>query len=261
MSTTPAITSATHALDLLDGALAYLSAADPTQLPTVIQAQCLTALERADASTTAARAAILAAFTAGQGHHEDADYSPRSWLMHRTRVTRATATDHTGWAGRTRTHPRILAALAAGDISKSYARTICLWTDRLPGDCRDNADAILVAAALGGLGLRDLAELAAEMEAQSRPPDEDGPRVEDRAVRLETTFEGAAVMSGDLTPECAAVVTAVLEALSAPAARTMSARTPSGITMLSRTRCGGWSRPGCCPSGPGSRSRSGPISP
>jgi hypothetical protein len=48
------------------------------------------------------------------------------------------------------------------------------------------------------------------------PPDEDGPRFEDRAVKLETTFGGAGVMTGDLTPECAAVVTAVLDALSAP---------------------------------------------
>jgi hypothetical protein len=36
-------------------------------------------------------------------------------------------------------------------------------------------------------------------------------------VRVETTFEGAGIISGDLTPECAAVVTAVLDALSAPA--------------------------------------------
>jgi Domain of unknown function (DUF222) len=35
-------------------------------------------------------------------------------------------------------------------------------------------------------------------------------------VRVETTFAGAGVMTGDLTPECAAVVTAVLAALSAP---------------------------------------------
>ncbi len=216
MSTTPAITSTTEALDLLDGALAYLTAADPTQLPAVIQARCLTARERADARATAARASILAAFTAGQGHHADGDYSPRSWLVHRTRVTRAAAAGHTGWARRTRTHPRVLAALAAGDISVSWARTICGWTDRLPGDCRDNADAILAGAAAGGLGLRDLAGLAAEMDAQSRPPDQDGPRFGDRAVRLETTFGGAGVLHADLTPECAAVLTAVLDALSAP---------------------------------------------
>ena len=33
---------------------------------------------------------------------------------------------------------------------------------------------------------------------------------------METTFAGAGVISGDLTPECAAIVTAVLDALSAP---------------------------------------------
>ena len=38
-----------------------------------------------------------------------------------------------------------------------------------------------------------------------------------RAVRLETTFQGAGVLNGDLTPECAAVVGKVLDALSAPA--------------------------------------------
>ena len=36
-------------------------------------------------------------------------------------------------------------------------------------------------------------------------------------MRLVTTFQGAGVLTGDLTPECAAVVTAVLDALSAPA--------------------------------------------
>jgi hypothetical protein len=70
------------------------------------------------------------------------------------------------------------------------------------------------------MDLRDLAGLAAEMYERSRPdlPDEDPARAfEDRAVRLETTFQGAGVLNGDLTSECAAVVGAVLDALSAPA--------------------------------------------
>jgi len=203
---------------MLTSALSYLAAAPATQMPAEVQAQALVTLEQADARTTAARAAILAAFTATQGYRDDGDYSPRSWLIHRTRVTKVTAGDHAGWSRRTRTHPRILAALAAADLSKSYARTICAWTGRLPEDCRDNADAILVSAAKMGMELADLAALAAEIEARSRPDtaDEDGPRFEDRAVTLETTFGGAGVMTGDLTPECAAVVTAVLDALSAP---------------------------------------------
>ncbi len=66
--------------------------------------------------------------------------------------------------------------------------------------------------------MRGLAELAAEMLARAEPgkPDQDA-AFEDRAVRLETTFEGAGVLTGELTPECAAVVNAVLDALSAPA--------------------------------------------
>jgi Domain of unknown function (DUF222) len=40
---------------------------------------------------------------------------------------------------------------------------------------------------------------------------------DDRAVRLITTFQGAGVLSGDLTPGCAGAVAAVLDALSAPA--------------------------------------------
>jgi len=104
-------------------------------------------------------------------------------------------------------------------MSESVARTICQWTDKLPEDCRDAADEILIAAAKAGMDLRDLAELAAEIYQRSLPDPDGDPDdgFEDRAVNLETTFQGAGVLHGDLTPECAAVVTAVLDALSAPA--------------------------------------------
>jgi Domain of unknown function (DUF222) len=107
-----------------------------------------------------------------------------------------------------------------GAISESFARTLCQWSDKLPDDCRDAADTILVGAARSGTDLRDLAELAGEMDARSRPdtPDSDpGGEFDDRSLRLETTFGGAGVLNGDLTGECAAVVTEVLDALSAPA--------------------------------------------
>ncbi len=100
------------------------------------------------------------------------------------------------------------------------ARTICQWTDKLPEDCRLAADAILVTAARAGMSLRDLAELAAEMYARSLPDppdDEQDETFEDRAVRLETTFDGAGVLTGDLAPECAELVRSVLDALAGPA--------------------------------------------
>jgi hypothetical protein len=55
--------------------LGYLAAADPGQLPAATQAECLRELERDDAGLTAARASVLAGFTAGQGYADDADYS------------------------------------------------------------------------------------------------------------------------------------------------------------------------------------------
>ena len=170
--------------------------------------------------STAARASLLAAFTSAQGYTADADYSPRAWLIHKTRVTKGTAVAYTAWARRAAAHPQVAAVLAEGEMSESFARTICAWTEKLPQDCRPAADAILLMAARAGADLRDLAGLAAEIYARSLPEDPGQDRdeaFEDRSVKLETTFDGAGVLSGDLTPECAAVVRAVLDALSAPA--------------------------------------------
>jgi hypothetical protein len=220
VGTTPVFASVGEAMDMARAALGYLAAADATQLAVETQAECLRGLERTDAISTAARASFLASFTAGQGYSADADYSARAWLMHRTRISKYAAASHTAWAKRAATHPRVVAALAAEDLSESYGRTICQWTDKLPEDCREAADAILLSAARAGMDLRDLAALFAEMYERSRAdlPDEDPARAfEDRGVRLETTFQGAGVLNGDLTPECAAVVGAVLDALSAPA--------------------------------------------
>ena len=183
---------------------------------------------------TAARTSILAAFTSGQGYAADADYSPRAWLIHKTRITRGTAVGYTAWVRRAAAHPEIAAALAAGTISESVARTICGWTGKLPQECREDADAILLGAALGGADVADLAGLAGEIYARSLPRDKikdgdgdaeegqegDGEEDEafaDRCVRVETTFGGAGVLTGDLSPECASIVGTVLDALSAPA--------------------------------------------
>jgi Domain of unknown function (DUF222) len=220
MSTAPAFASVTEAMDMARAALGYLAAADAASLAAQTQAECLRGLEQTDAISTAARARFLAAFTAGQGYSEDADYSARAWLMHRTGITRGAAASHTAWAKRAGTHPRVVAALAAEDLSESYGRVICQWTDKLPEKYREESDELLVTAAAAGLELRDLGALFAEMYEQARGdlPDEDPARgFADRGVRLATTFQGAGVMTGDLTPECATVVGAVLEALSAPA--------------------------------------------
>jgi len=224
VSTVTAPASASEAMDMVRAGLAFLAAVDATAMAAEEQARYLRGLEQAAAVTTAARTSILCAFTAAQGYCADGAYSPRAWLMHQIGITRGAAAEYTAWVRRAATHPQVAAALAAEKISESFARTICSWTDKLPGDCRDTADEILLAAALSGLGLRDLAGLAGEIYARSPAVDDsddgDGDKdeaFEDRAVKLATTFGGAGVLAGDLTPQCAEVVRAVLDALSAPA--------------------------------------------
>jgi hypothetical protein len=219
MGPVPAFASSAQAAEAVLAGLGHLAAVDPAQLMVGEQARLLQVLEQAHAKETAARTGLLKAFTAGQGYHEDGDYGARSWLMNRTGVTKGAAGGHIAWVRRAAAHPRVAAALAAGDITESGGRQICQWTDQLPDDCQDAADAILVGAALSGAPLDELARLAGEIYARSKPPDPDDrpDGFDDRSVRLETTFEGAGVIGGDLTPECAALVTAVLDALSAPA--------------------------------------------
>jgi hypothetical protein len=220
MTLTPVFSSAAEAAELARAGLRYLAAADPTQLTAAEQAECLHDLERITAVTTAARANVLGGFTAGKGYCDDGAYSPRAWLIHQTRITKGAATAHTAWSRRARAHPRILTAMATEEMSESCARTLCGWTDQLPEDCRGTADEILAGAARRGMALRDLAALAAEIQSRAPRPDpgddDPGKIFEDRAIRLETTFAGAGVLSGDLTPECTAVLTAVLDALSGP---------------------------------------------
>ncbi|HEY6296165.1 MAG TPA: DUF222 domain-containing protein [Streptosporangiaceae bacterium] len=219
MRTIPSPENMAEAMQGLRAIMGYLAAANLTEMVADEQAELLQVLEQAHAMETAARARGLGAFTAAQSYHQDACYGARSWLTTKLGITKAAATAYLSWARRADAHPRVIAALAAVEITESVAGTICAWTGKLPQDCQDSADAILVAAALSGASLADLARLAAEIYARSRPPDpdDDPDGFSDRSVHLETTFEGAGVLGGDLTPECAAVVGAVLDALSAPA--------------------------------------------
>jgi hypothetical protein len=216
MGTAPAFASASEALDMVRSGLRFLAGADAAELTAEEQAEVLRGLERAHSVATAARTSVLGAFTAGKGYAADADYSARAWLMHQTGITRGASVFHTAWVKRAARHPRLYAALAAAEMSESYARTLCTWTDKLPADQRDEADKILADEARAGAGLRDLAVLAAEILARCRPADPDrdpDDGFDDRSVKIQTTFQGAGVIHGDLTPECASIVGTVLDAL------------------------------------------------
>ena len=89
------------------------------------------------------------------------------------------------------------------------------WTRKLPAELRAETITILVQAAEAGASLDDLRMIAGvaleKWRAQQPDADEDG--FDDRYVQVATTFGGAGVIRGNLTPECAAAVQAVLEAL------------------------------------------------
>src|SRR6266704_3987517 len=201
-----------EALAMLDRALDHLNTADVASLPPAVQAEALRALERAEAKHTAARARALGAFAGQGGFEDDGHGTARAWLKWQTRVTAGAAAAAVAWARRLAAPPAIGQALAAGELSQSWARQICEWTDRLPGDRRSDADQILAGAARGGADLTGLAGLAREMYERCAPPERDD-GFDDRWFRLGITFRGAGRAEGDLTPGCAAALAAVLEAL------------------------------------------------
>ena len=203
------------AMAMVRTGLASLAAADPTELPAAVQAECLRFLERAESMQTAARASVLAAFTNHGGYEDDGQGSERSWLQWQTRITRAAAAGAVGWMRRLRDHPAVADALKVAQISSSWARLICDWSDQLPEAARADADLILLAAAAGGAGLADLAGLAEEMRRRTARPDQDGEDdgFADRSVRLLLHYRGAGKLDGELTPQCAAALQAVLDCL------------------------------------------------
>ena len=178
-------------------ALGWLAAADVASLTTAEQADCLRALERLRSVHTAAQARVLAAFRARDGYADDGHGSPRTWLKWRTRITDGAADGAIGWMRRLTSHPAVRDALAAAEISESFARQICAWTDLLPADARADADVILLGAAAGGAGLGDLAGLAEEIRKHTARPDPDGDDgFDDRGLYLGRTLRGAGRCAG-----------------------------------------------------------------
>src|SRR5580693_6313904 len=226
MCTTTVPATAAEALAMLESAagvqrsaLGFLAAQDAAGLPAAAVADQLRAMERHDAVEAAVRGRLLEVFDAQDGHLADGQRSTRTWLVHSLRVTRGQAAEYLAVQALARSHRVLHAALAEGwVITTSEALQLARWTRAIPGEYRDKAEEILVGAARAGADLRGLAAICAEIRAQTAQPDPDNdqdPRL-DRGVSLETTFEGAGVLHGDLTPDCTAMVQAVLDALSAP---------------------------------------------
>ena len=205
-----------QALAMLRAGLEYLARADAAEWTAGMQADCLRALAVAESQHAAAHARVLAAFAVpGGGLDGDGHRSPRVWLTWQTRATRRAAAGHAARMRTLQAHPLVAAALAAGQLSLSWARQITDWTSVLPDDHQASADAELLAAAAAGTDLPGLAGIAEEQHRRHAAPDTGDDGFDDRAVRLAATLGGAARLDGDLTGRCAAAVQAVLDSLAA----------------------------------------------
>jgi hypothetical protein len=210
--------SAAEALAMVDAGMGFLAGADAGQTPAGALAESLHRLERITAMQTAVRGRLLAAFDAQDGYLADGQRTTRAWAVHTLGVTKGAAAGYLAVLALARDHPVLAAALAdGGPPTGSVALQLAKWTRAIPAEYRDQAEEILVAAARAGADLRALAAICAEIRARTAPPDGDkrDPAL-DRGLLLETTFDGAGVLRADLTPECAALVGAVLDALAAP---------------------------------------------
>jgi hypothetical protein len=241
----PRYASMGEALAAVRAGLEFVAGAASAAVPVEVLADGLRELERAESVHTAARARVLSAFTAQAGAEADGHQSSKSWLRWQTQVSPGAATGAMGWMRRLNAHPLVAEALTAGTVTASYARKICDRSDGLPEDVRGDADQILIAAAAGGGDLADLSGLAEEMARRCAPPDsddQDGKGFADRSVRLDLHYQGAGKLSDDLTPECAAAVRAVLDALAKKAGpeddRTTAQREHDGLEEACRQLIG-----------------------
>jgi hypothetical protein len=207
--------SVTEALRMAGASLDYLNSPAARDLDGAACGEVLTALGEIQAKFTAAHMTFLRRFDALDAHDADGYATSSAWLAAMSKMSKKDAKATVRQMRQLGRHRDLADALAAGEISESWASEIAGWTKKLPEEMRGETDRILLDAAAGGASLDDLATIAAcaleKWRSQHPDPDDDG--FDDRYVQVATTFGGASCVRGDLTPECATAVRAVLESL------------------------------------------------
>jgi hypothetical protein len=195
----------------------FLNSPVAAELPGSACGEVLTALGEIQGKLAAAYAAFLRRFDAADAHNADGYGSASAWLAAKGQLTKKDAKTAVREMRRLGERPRLDAAVKDGGITRSWALAIADWTRKLPSGMRDETDRILLEAAVAGASLDDLATIAAcaieNWRRQQPDPDNPDDAFDDRYVQVGTTFGGAAVIRGNLTPECTAAVRAVIEAL------------------------------------------------
>jgi hypothetical protein len=208
--------SAAEALQMASAGLDYLNSPAAGDLEVAAAGEALIRLGELRAKLTAAHAALLRRFDAADGAAADGYATSAAWLAAMGKLARNDARAAVRQMRQLGARPHLAGGLAGAQLSESWAAQIARWTKNLPAELRDETDKILVQAAASGASLDDLAVIAAcaleQWRSRQPDPDEDD-GFDDRFIQVGTTFGGAGVIRGNLTPGCAAAVQAVLEAL------------------------------------------------
>ncbi|MCL2583558.1 MAG: HNH endonuclease [Streptosporangiales bacterium] len=183
----------------------------------------LLGLEAAGARLAAVRGSVLARFDAADRHDADGYLNSSSWLRERAGMTHQAAKRQVRQSRVLRSRPRLAAAMRDGTLSESWLDKLTAMTRPVPDDLLEYADEMILKVLAAGGDLDDAAQVIAKIlecaapspgpgdPDGSGPGDEDG--FEDRSLRLETTLGGAGVLRANLTPEAAAAIQAVIDAL------------------------------------------------
>lgn len=194
----------------------YLNTPAAGELDALGLGEVLVSLGEIRSKLAAAHASFLRQFDAADAHDSDGYGSSSAWLAAMGKMSKRDAKSAVRQMHQMTRHPHLAGALGRGELSESWAGEIARWLRRLPAELRSGTEKVLADVAAAGASLDDLATITAHALAlwQVEHPDpEDEGGFPDRYVKVGSTFGGAGVIRGDLTPECTAAVTAVLQAL------------------------------------------------
>src|SRR5215469_6189573 len=194
--------SVAEALSMAHASMDYLNSPVAAELHAAACGPVLTSLGELQAKVTAAHAAFLRRFDAADAHDADGYGTSAAWLAAMTKLAPRDAKAAVRRMRQLTEHGCLADALAAGQISASWAAEIIELTRKLPTELRGDTDQILLDAAVRGASLDDLRYLTAcawEQWRGQHPDTDDDDGFDDRYLQVGTTFGGAACLRGNLT--------------------------------------------------------------
>src|SRR6516165_9357071 len=124
-----------QALRMARAAVDYMNAPDAAGLDGAACGEALVALGEISARLAAAQTEFLRRFDAADAHYADGYGSSSAWLAAKTRISRKDARAAVRDMRMFGQRPLLRDAVAAGQISRSWAAAIQKWTKDLPRRC------------------------------------------------------------------------------------------------------------------------------